>query len=69
MPTKISDLRELSNNELEKKIRDSRQSLLDARLSKRTGQLEKTHTLKEVRRNIARMETVLTEKKKSAPAA
>lgn len=62
MPEKIKDLRELSVNELQKKIRDTREELLDSRLKKKTGQLEKSHLLKELRRDVARMKTLLGQK-------
>ncbi len=69
MAEKTKDLRELSLNELDKKLRDLRQELLQSRLNKRTGQLERTHLLRELRHDIARVRTVLNEKKKVAPAA
>ncbi len=69
MAEKTKDLRELSLNELDKKLRDLRQELLQSRLNKRTGQLERTHLLRELRHDVARVRTVLNEKKKAAPAA
>ena len=55
-------MRELSLGELEKMIRDSRDELLQMRLRKETGQVERSHMLKYVRKDIARMETILHEK-------
>ncbi|RME69782.1 MAG: 50S ribosomal protein L29 [Verrucomicrobia bacterium] len=66
---KASEIRELSIAEIEKRIRDTRQELLMLRLRKQTGQVEKTHELRQLRRDIARLETILTEKKKSAATA
>jgi large subunit ribosomal protein L29 len=66
---KIKDIKELSIDEIAKKIRDTRDELLHIRLRKQTGQLEKPHLLSELRRDIARMETILTEKKKTAEVA
>ena len=63
------DLREQSPAELKKLLRDLREELLDARLQKRTGQLEKTHITKELRRDIARVLTILTAKTKAEAAA
>jgi large subunit ribosomal protein L29 len=60
---KIKDIKELSLPELEKKIRESREELLDLRLKKQTGQVEKTHLITGLRKDIARMETVCAEKK------
>lgn len=62
---KNKELRELTATEIEKKLREQRDELLQLRLRKQTGQLEKTHTLKESRRTIARLETVLRQKKAS----
>jgi len=68
MPTKAKDLKELSISELNKKIRDSRQELLDLRMKKNTGQLDKPHLLKELRREIARMETIVSVKARESAA-
>lgn len=59
---KTKELRELAPAELQKKLRDSRQEILQMRLKKQTGQLEKTHLITALRRNIARMETLLRQK-------
>lgn len=59
---KASEIREYSQNELEKKLRDSRSELLNLRLRKQTGQVEKPHLIRALRRDIARLETVLRQK-------
>lgn len=64
MPLDKKEVAELSVVELEKKIRDMRHELLDLRLKKKTGQLEKSHLLKELRRDVARLETAATSKRK-----
>ena len=66
---KPSEIRELSVEELEKNLRSSRADMLNLRMRKQAGQIEKTHELREKRRDIARYETILTEKKKSAAKA
>lgn len=60
---KAKEIRELSIEELGKKLRDARADILDLRLQKQTGQLEKTHELSLKRKEIARFETILAEKK------
>jgi large subunit ribosomal protein L29 len=65
---KPTEIRNLSTSEIEKTLRESRQKLLDMRLRKKTGQLEKPHELRVLRKDIARLETVHTEKKKHAAA-
>lgn len=69
MSLKTKDLAELSIVEVEKQIRDLRHELLDLRLKKKTGQLEKPHLLKELRRDIARLETVATTKRQEPVSA
>ncbi len=59
---KASEIREFSLNELEKKLRDSRSELLNLRLRKQTGQVEKPHLIRALRRDIARLETILRQK-------
>tara|TARA_B110000037_G_C17121242_1_gene505914 strand:- start:523 stop:729 length:207 start_codon:yes stop_codon:yes gene_type:complete len=59
---KAKEIRELSIAELEKQIRDLRDQSLDLRLKKQTGQLENTAEVTKIRKTIARLETVRTEK-------
>jgi large subunit ribosomal protein L29 len=56
------EVRNLSEQEIEKKIRDSRQELMHLRLRKQSGQVETPSMLRELRRDIARMETILKER-------
>jgi len=65
---KSKEIRDLAPVELEKKIRDTRDELLHLRLRKQTGQVEKTNELQFLRRDIARMETILSEKKRTEAA-
>ena len=60
------EIRELSPDEIRTKIRETREQLLQLRLRKHTGQVEKTHELRTLRKDIARLETIATQKKKSA---
>ena len=59
---KVNDIKELSLPELEKSIRDTRDQLLELKLRKQTGQVENTAELTQRRRDIARMETMRSEK-------
>jgi len=54
---KAKEVRDLSLVEIEKQLRDTREELLQMRLRKVTGQVERSHMLKELRRDIARLET------------
>jgi large subunit ribosomal protein L29 len=60
---KASELRELSVDELSAKARELRGELFNARIKKTTGQLENTAKLRTLRRDIARAETVLRERR------
>lgn len=66
---KAKEIRELSVEELEKKLRDARAETLDIRLRKQSGQLEKTHEIALKRKDISRYETILTEKKTAQTAS
>ncbi len=59
---KASELRDLSVDELSTKSAELRGELFNVRVKKSTGQLEDTARLKTLRREIARVETILTEK-------
>jgi large subunit ribosomal protein L29 len=63
------EIRDLSPVEITTKIRETRESLLQIRLRKQTGQVEKTHELRTLRKDIARLETILRQKAKPAPVA
>ncbi len=63
------EIRDLSPTEITTKLRETRETLLSDRLKKQTGQVEKTHTIRERRKAIARMQTILKEKGKASKAA
>ena len=58
----INEIRELSLEELEVKVNELKQELFNLKFQKTLGQLQNTAKIKEVRRDIARMKTILTEK-------
>ncbi|MEJ7818738.1 MAG: 50S ribosomal protein L29 [Rubrobacteraceae bacterium] len=60
---KVAEVRELDVQELEKRVADTRRELFNLRFQHATGQLENTGQIKAVRRNIARLLTVLNQKK------
>ena len=60
---KASELRDLTAEELVAKTRELRDELFNARIKKTTGQLENTAKLRSLRRDIARAETVLRERR------
>ncbi len=58
----IKELRALSNEELEAKIKESKKELFDLRLKQSTGSLEQPSKIRELRKNVARMKTILAER-------
>ena len=68
----IKNLNEKTNAEIEGFIKKSKEELFNLRFQHATGQLENTARLKAVKRDIARMYTVLRERElgiSQAPAA
>lgn len=63
---KAKEIRELSAAEIQTKLRSTRDQLLQLRLRKHTGQVEKTHELHALRKDIARLETILNQKQHAA---
>ena len=61
--TKTSDLRNFKTGELETKLTDAREELMKLRFQQVTGQLTDSSRLRILRRDIARMQTVLREQK------
>ncbi len=62
---KSSEYRELSLDDLEAKSRDLRGEAFNVRIKRSTGQLENTARLKQLRRDIARVETIMREKREA----
>ena len=58
----LKELRALSSEELVNKIKESKKELFDLRLKQSTGSLEKPSKIHELRKNIARMKTILAER-------
>ena len=59
---KTADLRNKSAQELEKELLQQLEDQFKIRMQKATGQLGQTHLLKQAKRQIARIKTVLNEK-------
>ncbi len=57
----MSELKDLTLVELRAKSRDLRQELFNLRLQQASAQLEKTARLRLLRRNVARLETRITQ--------
>lgn len=59
---KASELKEKSMDDLNKELLNLLREQFNLRMQKGTGQLAKPHLMKAVRRNIARVKTVLNQK-------
>ena len=66
---KIKEIRELSPKDLAARKHELREESFHLRIQQQSGQLEKPSTLREIRREIARLETVLSEKNRAAASA
>jgi len=62
---KVNELRKLTTENLEKKITESKKELLDLRFKQSTGALEKPSKVHELRKEIARMKTIIRERELS----
>ena len=60
--TKPADLRGLQDEELMDKLREAKEELFNLRFQAATGQLENAGRLKSVRRDIARIYTIMRER-------
>ena len=58
---RTSELRNLNSGEIETKLADAREELMKLRFQQVTGQLTDTSRLRILRREIARMQTILRE--------
>jgi large subunit ribosomal protein L29 len=58
---KASELREKSAAELQESLLGELDKQFKMRMKRATGQMEQTHEMKQVRRNVARIKTVLNE--------
>ncbi|MDB5380241.1 MAG: ribosomal protein [Rubritepida sp.] len=67
--TKIVDIRTKSEDELGGLLIDLRKEQFNLRFQRATGQLEATGRIQVVRRDIARVKTVLVERSRSAAKA
>ena len=59
---KNNDIRNLSTEELTKKIAEYKEELFNLRFSQATGNLEKPSRIRELRKLVARMKTVIRER-------
>ena len=59
---KVNEIRELSTEEINKKLVEVKQELFNLRFQQATGTLEKPSRIRDLRHTVARMKTVLKER-------
>jgi large subunit ribosomal protein L29 len=62
---KAKDLVELADDELDQRLKQSREELFNLRFQHAAGQLENTSRLREVRQDIARFMTVMSARERA----
>ena len=63
---KIDDVRGMTPDQLSQELVNLKKEQFNLRFQKATGQMEKTHRVSEIRRDIARIKTVLRAKQPAA---
>ena len=62
---KVKEIRELTTEQIEAKIVEAKDEIFSLRLKQSTGNLEKPSKIHELRKDVARMKTILAERKKA----
>jgi large subunit ribosomal protein L29 len=63
---KVEDLRQKTEDELKQQVLDLKKEAFNLRFQRASGQLENTAQVRQVRRDIARIKTILHERRASA---
>ena len=67
--TKIAELRSKTTDKLHEQLLSLKKEQFNLRFQKATGQLEKTHRVNEIRKDVARIQSLLTAQKAAAKTA
>jgi len=59
---KVNEIRELSTEEINKKLVETKQELFNLRFQQANGMLEKPSRIRDLRHTVARLKTVLRER-------
>ena len=62
---KVKEIRELTTEQIEAKIVEAKDEIFSLRLKQATGNLEKPSQIHELRKDVARMKTILAERKEA----
>ena len=63
---KIDEIRKMSNDDMNKEIEALKKELFQLRFQQATGQLTNSARMKDIKKTIARMKTIMTERELSA---
>ena len=66
---KPAELRELTEAELKQRLSDTQKELFNLRVQQSYGQLEKSSRIKELRRDVARIHTVIGQRSRESKQA
>jgi large subunit ribosomal protein L29 len=66
MASRAAELRELNDTELEHRLGEAKEELFNLRFQNATGQLDNISRIPQVRREVARIETLLREREITA---
>ncbi len=59
---KATDLKQLTDDELRQRLDETRKELLNLRIQQSTGRIEKATRIRDVRRDVARILTIMRER-------
>ena len=59
---KTNEIRKLSTEDINKKIAESKEELFNLRMKQATGSLENANRIRELRKTVARLKTILRER-------
>lgn len=59
---KVNEINNMTTEEINKKILEKKEELFNLRFKQANGMLEKPHLMREIRKDVARMKTVLRER-------
>ena len=62
---KVKEIKELTTEQIEAKITEAKDEIFNLRMIQATGNLEKPSRIHELRKDVARMKTVLAERKRA----
>lgn len=65
---KAEEIRAMSEDQIKDKLLDLRKEQMNLRFQTATGQVEKTHRAREIRRDVARLKTITTQRAQEAAA-